>query len=202
MDIMKRFSNAYDGGIRLVEAAAAFLIVISLAGAHADPTSDHMTTAGAGASVKEISPATTTTAKATSSSVVQCGVLPTEELSDEQLAILVPEGSPGSVRIAWKTESQEETYGFNILRSNEKSGPYVAVNDRIIPGEGTTNIPRGYCFEDVGVTRGAVYFYQIEEVTNSGTKTIIEGTAGTRIKVKTVDEERAWLKKKAAQASK
>jgi hypothetical protein len=138
----------------------------------------------------------------TTSSValVPCGELPQGDLTDAELEKLAPTGSCGRVRVAWGTESQEETYGFNILRSDSTEGPYVAINASIIPGEGTSNAPHKYCFEDAGVERGRVYYYQIEEVTNAGTKNIIEGTAGTKVAVKTVQEERAWLKKKAAQS--
>lgn len=130
-----------------------------------------------------------------------CGELPQGNLSDAELEKLVPVNSNGRVRVAWGTESQEETYGFNILRADKVEGPYSAINESVLPGEGTTSVPHKYCFEDAGLQRGRVYFYQIEEVTNSGTKTIVDGTAGTRVAVKTVDEERAWLKKKAAQST-
>lgn len=132
------------------------------------------------------------------SELIPCADLPSGQLTDEQLAELVTADSPGRVRVAWKTESQEETYGFNIMRSDSADGKYAAINSTIIPGEGTSNIPKGYCFEDSGLKRGAIFYYQIQEITNSGSKTIVEGTAATRVQVKTVAEEREWLKKKAA----
>ncbi len=131
--------------------------------------------------------------------LARCGSLPQGKLTDAELEKLVPENSNGRVRVAWGTESQEETYGFNILRADKADGPYIPVNKAIIPGEGTTNAPQSYCYEDSGLPRGRAYFYQIQEVTNSGGKTIVEGTAATRVSVKTVEEERSWLKKKAAQ---
>jgi len=126
-----------------------------------------------------------------------CEPLPTGELSDDELKGLVPEGSPGKVRIRWKTESQEENYGFNIMRADKQEGPYAKVNSSIIAGEGSTNIPKEYCFEDRKVVRGQTYFYFIESISTSGVKEVVEGTKDTKVKVKTVEEERAWLKAKA-----
>lgn len=137
----------------------------------------------------------------TTVALAPCGELPQGELSEAELEKLVPADSGGRVRVAWGTESQEETYGFNILRAGKSDGPWLAINKAIIPGEGTTSAPNSYCYEDAGLERKRVYFYQIEEVTNSGTKTIVAGTEGTKVTVKTVEEERAWLKKKAAQSA-
>lgn len=127
-----------------------------------------------------------------------CAELPTGGLTEEELKELVPDGSPGKVRIRWKTESQDENYGFNIMRADKEGGPYKKVNTSIIPGEGSTNIPKEYCFEDTTVERGKVYYYHIEAISTAGVKEIVEGTEGTRVKVKTVEEERAWLKAKAS----
>lgn len=126
-----------------------------------------------------------------------CAPLPKGDLSDEELQRMVPEGSPGKVRIRWKTESQEENYGFNIMRAEKVEGPYAKVNPAIIPGEGSTNIPKEYCFEDTTVQRGEVYFYFIESISTAGVKETVEGTKDTQVKVKTVGEERAWLKARA-----
>jgi len=136
-----------------------------------------------------------------SAALVPCGKLPTSKLTDQELSRLIPDKSPGRVRIAWATETQTDTYGFNILKSDTPDGPYKPVNKAIIPGEGTTNVPSSYCFEESGLERGRVYYYQVEEITNAGDKSIIPGTAASRIKVKSVTEERAWLKSKAEQTN-
>jgi len=142
--------------------------------------------------------ATTETTGALATELVDCSPLPTGELTDAQLKELVPDGSPGRVFIRWRTETQENNYGFNIMRSTKKDGSYVRVNKAIIPGEGTTNIPKSYCYEDKGLPRGAIFYYYIESVSNNGAVEIVEGTQGTQVKVKSVAEEREWLRKKAA----
>ncbi len=137
-----------------------------------------------------------------SAGLLPCEDLPTGALTDQELVNLVPDGSPGRVRIAWRTESQEECYGFNIYRAGEEGGKFAKINKGIIPGEGSTNIPKTYCYEDRSVERGKTYFYYIEEISNQGVAVKLEDTMGadgkgTRAKVKTVEEERVWLRKKA-----
>lgn len=125
-----------------------------------------------------------------------CAPLPTPPIRREDLATLVPDDSPGRVIIRWRTETQEENLGFNIYRSENPDGPYERINRALIPGEGSTNIPKDYCFEDKPLPRGKVYYYYIETVSTAGVREILEGTKGTRVKVKTVEEEREWLWRK------
>jgi hypothetical protein len=135
---------------------------------------------------------------ATAPGVSPCETLPTGQLSDEELQKLVPDSSPGKVRIRWRVETQEENYGYNIFRADSADGDYAKINKGIIPGQGSTNIPTDYCYEDRSVERGKTYYYYIESVSTSGVREVVEGTRGTKVKVKTVDEERAWLKAKAS----
>lgn len=121
-------------------------------------------------------------------------------LSDEQLRQLIPDSAPGRVFIRWRTETQEDNYGFNIYRADKAEGPYKKINESIIPGEGSTNIPKDYCFCDKPLPRGKVFYYYIESISNSGVAETIAETKGTRVKVKTVAEEREWLRKKALPA--
>jgi hypothetical protein len=141
---------------------------------------------------------TTVTATPAAAGVTACEALPTGELSDDELAKLVPDNSAGKVRIRWRVETQEDNYGYNILRCDTPEGTYAKVNKSIIAGQGSTNIPMDYCYEDRSVTRGQTYFYYIESISTAGVREIVEGTKGTKVKVKTVEEERAWLKAKAA----
>ena len=129
--------------------------------------------------------------------LIPCGEFPRGPLTDEELARLVPDGSPGRVYIRWRTETQEDNYGFNIYRGKSPDGPYEKVNRAIIPGEGTTNIPKDYCFIDQCLPRGEKFYYYIESVSNQGVAEVVEGTKGTEVKVKTVAEEREWLRRKA-----
>ncbi|MGB9690601.1 MAG: tetratricopeptide repeat protein [Candidatus Sumerlaeaceae bacterium] len=128
--------------------------------------------------------------------VSPCAPLPTPPIKREDLAKLIPSDAPGRVIIRWRTETQEENLGFNIYRSENPEGPYQRINRSLIPGEGSTNIPKDYCFEDKPLPRGKVFYYYIETVSVNGVHEVLEGTKGTRVKVKTVEEEREWLWKK------
>jgi hypothetical protein len=129
--------------------------------------------------------------------MVECIALPTGEVSDEELARLVPDDLPGRVFIRWRTETQEDNYGFNIYRADKENGDYVRANDKIIAGEGSTNVPHEYCFMDTGLERGSVWFYYIESVSLQGKREVLENTMNTKVKVKSVAEERAWIRRKA-----
>jgi hypothetical protein len=133
-----------------------------------------------------------------------CDPLPVGELTDAQLRELVPDGSPGKVRIRWTIESQDNVFGFNVMRAESESGPFIKVNRSIIPGEGTTNMPKAYCYLDTQVERGKTYWYYVEEVTLDGQRTAIEGTKGpdgkgTKVTVRHVEAEREWLRNRARQ---
>lgn len=134
----------------------------------------------------------------TTSTVLPCIELPTGELTPEQLKELVPDDSGGRVFIRWRTETQDDNYGFNIYRADAADGPYKKINRGIIPGEGSTNIPKDYCYMDTQLPRGKTVFYYIESVSNAGVAEVVDGTKGTKVKVKTVEEEREWIRKKAA----
>lgn len=129
--------------------------------------------------------------------MVDCIALPKGEVSDEELSRLVPDDLPGRVFIRWRTETQEDNYGFNIYRADKPDGAYRRVNRSIIPGEGSTNVPKEYCFMETGLPRGSVWYYKIESVDTMGKREVLEGTLNTRVQVKTVEEERAWIRRRA-----
>ena len=42
------------------------------------------------------------------------------------------------IRIEWKTQSELDNAGLNILRSELKNGKFEKINENLIPGAGTT----------------------------------------------------------------
>lgn len=74
----------------------------------------------------------------------------------------------GSITLKWKTESEQENYGFNIYRSLSKEGPWVKITDQVVPGHGTTSEPHEYRFVDNGIFKFTQYYYQLEEIDLSG----------------------------------
>lgn len=83
----------------------------------------------------------------------------------------------GEVVITWATESELNNAGFNILRSETKSGAFKVINVKgIIVGHGTTSEKHLYTFKDTTTKPNVVYYYQIEDVALDGKRTTLATT--------------------------
>ena len=83
----------------------------------------------------------------------------------------------GEVIIRWITESELNNAGFNILRSETKTGTFKRINLKgIIPGHGTTSERHVYQWKDTTAKPNVVYYYQIEDVSLDGTHTTLTMT--------------------------
>ena len=74
----------------------------------------------------------------------------------------------GTVVINWMTESEVDNAGFNILRSQTRTGEFKAINAQLIPGAGTTAERNTYTWTDTTAQPNVVYYYQIEDVSLGG----------------------------------
>lgn len=74
----------------------------------------------------------------------------------------------GTVVIQWTTESEVDNAGFNILRSQTKTGEFTVINTQLIPGAGTTAERNTYTWTDTTAKPNVVYYYQIEDVSLGG----------------------------------
>ena len=74
----------------------------------------------------------------------------------------------GAVVINWTTESEVDNAGFNILRSETKTGEFKVINAQLIPGAGTTAERNTYTWTDTTAKPNVVYYYQIEDVSLDG----------------------------------
>lgn len=70
----------------------------------------------------------------------------------------------------WRTALEQNVNGFNLLRSEAEAGAYGQVNARLIPSSG----PSGgtYKFRDSTIALNRTYYYQLEEVSNRGSKVV------------------------------
>ena len=84
------------------------------------------------------------------------------------LSFFRPTLEDGKVTIQWTTESELENAGFNILRSDTRDGEFRQVNEQMIQGKGTTAERSTYKWVDTTAKLGAVYYYQIEDVSFAG----------------------------------
>ena len=74
----------------------------------------------------------------------------------------------GTVVIQWTTESEMDNAGFNILRSQTRTGEFKVINAQLIPGAGTTAERNTYTWTDTTAKPNVVYYYQIEDVSFDG----------------------------------
>jgi len=76
----------------------------------------------------------------------------------------------GSVNLNWRTETESDNFGFNILRSPAEKGSYIILNNSIIKGAGNSASPRLYSFKDTDAISGNNY-YKLEMISVTGEKT-------------------------------
>ncbi len=95
----------------------------------------------------------------------------TPPLSQETTNIAIFAGDttlPGKITLKWKTESEQDNYGFDLYRSTSPTGPWTKITPSPVPGHGTTSDPHEYRFVDEGVFKFIQYYYQLEEIDLSG----------------------------------
>ena len=88
----------------------------------------------------------------------------------------VRDKATGQVVITWITESELNNAGFNILRSETKTGEFQKVNVQLIAGHGTTSEKHVYTYTDKTAKPNVVYYYQIEDVSLNGNRTTLATT--------------------------
>lgn len=78
-------------------------------------------------------------------------------------------GQPGVVTISWTTESELNSFGFNIIRAKTEKDPGVKVNKNPIQGAGVSSTHLEYAFHDTDVKIGEVWFYHAQQIDLDGT---------------------------------
>ena len=73
-------------------------------------------------------------------------------------------GNGAGVTLNWKTGSEINNAGFNILRGRTQSGNYTKLNDKLIP----TNRDGNYNFIDATAEAGGRYYYKLEALDTRG----------------------------------
>jgi hypothetical protein len=79
------------------------------------------------------------------------------------------------VKIEWTTETELDTYGFNLIRQDGNNlSPESAINPQMIIARGSPIDGAIYQFIDRDVQSGENYTYLLQEVTLSNQREIIE----------------------------
>jgi hypothetical protein len=76
--------------------------------------------------------------------------------------------SPASVTVEWNTETELNTAGFNLYRSEFDQDDYVIVNDVFIDSKGSATSGASYVYVDDTVEAGKTFYYLLEEIQNDG----------------------------------
>ena len=77
----------------------------------------------------------------------------------------------GQVLIHWRTASELNNAGFNILRSETRDGNFILINLKgLIPGHGTSSEMHTYSHTDTTAKPNTIYYYRIEDVAFDGTR--------------------------------
>ncbi len=85
------------------------------------------------------------------------------------LSLFTASALPPAVSVHWKTETEIDTVGFRIWRSNTKDGNYKALNKRLVPAKG--DAVQGACYEFVDSQCQGSCYYRMEEIDTHGVST-------------------------------
>ncbi|MEJ2099380.1 MAG: C25 family peptidase propeptide domain-containing protein, partial [Desulfobacterales bacterium] len=81
-------------------------------------------------------------------------------------------GDGNQVRVDWETAQEIDNLGFNLYRSTNPAGPFVKINDGLIPGLIYSVKGKSYSYIDSSVTPSTLYYYKLEDLDASGTRTM------------------------------
>ncbi|KKM67490.1 hypothetical protein LCGC14_1470580, partial [marine sediment metagenome] len=81
-------------------------------------------------------------------------------------------GQSSFVLVEWETAQEIDNLGFNLYRSSDPYGSFTKLNSSLIPGLISSIKGRKYTHIDTGVTRDVLYYYMLEDVDLSGTRTM------------------------------
>ncbi len=71
---------------------------------------------------------------------------------------------PAAISVEWSTETELQTAGFHLYRSQSPDGKFERVTEKLIPSQGDAVSGAVYTFTDSDVKRGETYYYVLEEI--------------------------------------
>jgi hypothetical protein len=87
-----------------------------------------------------------------------------------ELSLFEAESIDEGVLIRWRTETENQCFGFHLYRQYEADDTRRKVTAQIIPGCGSSTVPRDYSYLDP-ITEPGIYRYWLEEVAEDGKRT-------------------------------
>ncbi len=78
------------------------------------------------------------------------------------------------IQVVWQTESEFETAGYNIYRSESPDGEFARINEVMIQSVPDAFAGGEYLYEDAAIETGRTYYYRLEEVELDGSTTFYD----------------------------
>jgi len=70
----------------------------------------------------------------------------------------------------WTTASEANTFGYDVYRGDSEDGKFARITKTPVLGNGTTSETHKYEFVDDTIDPCREYWYYVEEITTSGTR--------------------------------
>ncbi|MFN3308160.1 MAG: hypothetical protein ACK44E_03045 [Anaerolineales bacterium] len=74
--------------------------------------------------------------------------------------------------IEWQTATEINTIGFNLYRAEDAQGPYLKINETLIPSSNDPLKGGSYQYVDARVVPNRVYIYKLEDLDTQGKTTL------------------------------
>lgn len=81
------------------------------------------------------------------------------------------ESQTAVILVEWNTASELNTAGFNLFRSESAEGPFEKINPQLVPASPDPLAGGKYTYRDEAVEPGKTYFYELEDIENTGGST-------------------------------
>lgn len=96
--------------------------------------------------------------------------LPTQVFAAVTVSSFKAQLQTNQVQLTWRTASEVNNAGFNILRSTSANGNYQKINPNLIPPKFSIS-GADYSYTDSTITAGQTYYYKLQAVaTNNSTQ--------------------------------
>jgi hypothetical protein len=93
---------------------------------------------------------------------------PDQSLPVQMTAIEAAADAKTGIVVTWITESEVNSAGFYVWRSESENGDYQRLSTALISGHGSSSSKNGYRFSDPTAVSGKIYWYKIESVSTDG----------------------------------
>lgn len=81
------------------------------------------------------------------------------------------ESQTAVILVEWNTASELNTAGFNLFRSESAEGPFEKINPQLVPASPDPLAGGKYIYRDEAVEPGKTYYYELEDIENTGGST-------------------------------